>query len=287
LEQRWLLAEESISDSDRQERLSLAYDKLAELRQARGDRAGALQARERSLVISEALATELPNDLTRQRNLSIGYNAVGDALDEQGDVASALSAYRKGLAIREGLVAAYPDKPNLRRDLNISYDRVGRALRDQGKLAEALPFLRQSLAGAQALAAEDETNAQYRDDLAYSIGGLSGLAYHYVLVNAYDDALKMADEAIALDPNQIWFHTNRAHALMMLGREDEARTLYLKYRGATDARPGSSWNELVITDFAEMRAAGIDHPLMREVESALEQTHEPAPDAAQANQTAQ
>jgi len=43
----------------------------------------------------------------------------------------------------------------------------------------------------------------------------------------------------------------------------------------------------VITDFAEMRAAGIDHPLMREVESVLEQTHEPVPDAAQAKQTAQ
>jgi len=54
----------------------------------------------------------------------------------------------------------------------------------------------------------------------------------------------MADEAIALDPNQIWFHTNRAHALMMLGREDEAGRSISNIAARplrVPVRPGTSW----------------------------------------------
>ena len=45
------------------------------------------------------------------------------------------------------------------------------------------------------------------------------------------EALEAADQAISLAPDKIWLDTTRAYALMFLDRVDEARALYLKYRG--------------------------------------------------------
>jgi hypothetical protein len=53
---------------------------------------------------------------------------------------------------------------------------------------------------------------------------------------------------------------------MFLGRINDARTLYLKYRGATNVVDGKSWEASVLADFAEFRKAGLANPLMREIE---------------------
>jgi tetratricopeptide (TPR) repeat protein len=172
------------------------------------------------------------------------------------------------------------------RDLYLAQNRISRELRRQERYDEAFAASLEEFAVLDALQEKGRDNPQWREDLDRSVAGLGSLSYEFLLAQHFAKALEAADGAIAHDPDILWFHTNRAHALMMLGREDEARTLYLKYRGVNDAHSGSSWNDLVVADFAEMREAGIDHPLMREVESVLKQTHEPVPDAAQAKQTA-
>jgi hypothetical protein len=53
---------------------------------------------------------------------------------------------------------------------------------------------------------------------------------------------------------------------MFLGRVDEARTLYLRYRGEKNVQDGKPWEILVVEDFAELRKAGLTHPLMDEIE---------------------
>ena len=60
-------------------------------------------------------------------------------------------------------------------------------------------------------------------------------------------------------------YTNRAHALMFLGRIDEARALYLKYRGKQDVQPGKSWEIVILEDFAELQKAGLTSSLMEEI----------------------
>ena len=63
------------------------------------------------------------------------------------------------------------------------------------------------------------------------------------------------------------FYSNRAHALMFLGRLNEARTLYLQYRGQTFAQQsGSSWETVILDDFAQLRKAGLTSPLMDEIQ---------------------
>jgi hypothetical protein len=56
---------------------------------------------------------------------------------------------------------------------------------------------------------------------------------------------------------------------MLVGRVDEARTIYLRYRGARNVSGERSWETSVLEDFAEMRKAGIAHPLMDEIEGKL------------------
>ena len=64
----------------------------------------------------------------------------------------------------------------------------------------------------------------------------------------------------------IWLSTNRAHALMFLGRTEEARSVYERYRGEKNVQGDKSWETVVLEDFAEIRKAGLTNPLMDEID---------------------
>jgi hypothetical protein len=55
---------------------------------------------------------------------------------------------------------------------------------------------------------------------------------------------------------------------MFLGRVDEARALYLRYRGQrAHENDDEVWEAVIVDDFVEIRKAGLSHPLMDEIES--------------------
>jgi hypothetical protein len=135
----------------------------------------------------------------------------------------------------------------------------------QGKLDEALKSYRDSLDIAERLAASDRSNTEWQKDLQYSTGRIGGLAYRFVLARNFARALEASDLVISLSPDEIWLHTNRAHALMFRGRVEEARALYLRYRGGK-MQNGRPWETVVLEAFGEMRKAGLTHPLMDEIE---------------------
>ena len=110
----------------------------------------------------------------------------------------------------------------------------------------------------------DGGNAQ--DGLRSAAEGIGSLAYHLVLAREFTQALEAADQAISLAPEEVWIYTNRAHALMFLGRVEEARGLYERYRGQ-NARPETPWTAVILKDFAELRQIGLSHPLMEEIEA--------------------
>jgi hypothetical protein len=57
---------------------------------------------------------------------------------------------------------------------------------------------------------------------------------------------------------------------MFTGNPDEAREIYLKYRGQNSAPGGKPWDTLIVNDFIEMRKAGLVHPLMDLIETLFE-----------------
>ena len=95
-------------------------------------------------------------------------------------------------------------------------------------------------------------------------GACVGLSWHALFVKKFADAASFADRAVQLDPPEVIALINKAHALMFLGRTDEARALYLAHRGEKidDKR---TWEDGVTGDFAELRKAGLSDPLIDEV----------------------
>jgi tetratricopeptide (TPR) repeat protein len=118
------------------------------------------------------------------------------------------------------------------------------------------------LAIAERLAAADRSNTLWQKDLQLSISRIGGIAANFILARNFAQALEAADQATSLAPDKIWLYSNRAHALMFLNRVDEARALYLKYRGTKNVEGDKSWEALILEDFAELRKAGLSHPLI-------------------------
>jgi len=182
-----------------------------------------------------------------------------------GKPEEAISAYRECLAIRRALLAKEPDNPRWQSDLGSITGRLASALRESGKLSEALESVRESRAIFERLAMTDPNNAQWRGDLQAASARTGNLAYAFVKAGDFAAALKVADEAISFAPSMIWLYGHRAHALMFLGRVDEARALYLRYRG-DKAMGNTSWEAFVLGYFADLREGGLTHPLMDEIE---------------------
>ena len=234
---------------------------------AQDDLAGALKSYGDSLAIMQRLAQSDPGNAGWQRDLSTVYENVGDVQMAQGDLVGALKSYRDSLAIRERLAQSDPGNAGWQRDLSTADENVGKVQMAQGDLVGALKSYRDSLGIRERLVALDPASKQWHDDLGNTVGGIGGLAFKLVLAHDMTNALAAADQSISLAPDQIWLYTNRAHALMFLGRTDEARALYLKYRGQKDASSDAKpWEAIVLGDFAEFRNAGLTNPLMDEIE---------------------
>src|SRR5689334_15143293 len=109
------------------------------------------------------------------------------------------------------------------------------------KRAEALSDFQKSLAIIQQLVDGDKGNAQWQGDLRSLVNKIGSLAYGLVFSRNFPTALAAADQAIALAPDKAWLHGNRAYVLMFLGRVDEARAIYLKFRGTPNVQGDKSW----------------------------------------------
>jgi tetratricopeptide (TPR) repeat protein len=103
-----------------------------------------------------------------------------------------------------------------------------------------------------------------------SAEALGELAWYALHARKFDEALAAADRAASLAPDQIWLATNRAHALLFLGRIDEARALYLGHKGQR-LFPDSDkpWEDVIAEDFETLRKAGLDHAAFGEIVAAL------------------
>jgi tetratricopeptide (TPR) repeat protein len=262
------LAKSDPGNASWQRDLSVSYDRVGDVLKAQGDLAGAFTSYRDGVAMRDRLAKSDPGNASWQRDLSVSYEKVGDALKAQGDLAGAMNFYRDSLAIRDRLAKSDPSNTLWERDLAISYDNVGDVQIMQGDLVGALTSYRDGLAIRQALVAKGDSNVQSQKDLRFSIGRIGDLAFTFILARDFGNALQCADQAIALAPDEVWLYANRAHALMFLGREDEARALHLRYRGEKNVL-GKPWSTVILDDFAEMRKAGLMNPLMDEITKCL------------------
>ena len=97
---------------------------------------------------------------------------------------------------------------------------------------------------------------------------LANHSWYALFVRQYAEVLTAADRSLKLKPKDLVPEGNRAHALMFLERTKEAKAIYLAHRGEK-LGDGRNWNDVVKEDFGELRKAGLTHPLMAEIETAL------------------
>jgi tetratricopeptide (TPR) repeat protein len=190
---------------------------------------------------------------------------MGLALQNQSNQADALKSFQAALEIMQRVSQSNPADMDAQRRVSVLNSMIGDVLKADGKLDDALASYRESLALMEKLTKADPENEGWKGDLQFSVSKVGGLAFNFELAGNFATALQVADEAIAHAPDQIWLYTNKAHALMFLGRTDEARELYRKYRG-TQLQKDKPWEAAVLEDFAAFRKAQLSNPLMDEIE---------------------
>jgi len=99
---------------------------------------------------------------------------------------------------------------------------------------------------------------------------LNGVIWFAIFAKDYTKALSVADRAHTLFPDNLGIETNRAHALMFIGRDEEAKTLYLAHKKEpVSGEINKLWEQVIADDFAAFRKAGLTHPMMADIEKEL------------------
>jgi len=103
---------------------------------------------------------------------------------------------------------------------------------------------------------------------------LNQTVWYALFAKEFTKALTVADHAHALFPDNVMIESNRVHALMFLGRDKEAKALYLAHKGKRIPDVNNKlWEQAIADDFAAFRKAGLTHPRMADIEKELGISH--------------
>ena len=129
--------------------------------------------------------------------------------------------------VREGRCQGQRGRQGSSRELPIS-EAAG-----AGRYAEALQL-------QEALAAKVEAEEMKREGKPgkQTAELLNHVAWYALFAREFTKALTVADRAHALFPDDLAIETNRAHALMFMEREEEAKALYLAHKGKPISEQG-------------------------------------------------
>ena len=253
-------------DADAQWHLVVVLDEPAEIL---GD---PVPAYGRALGLIEAL--DHKGQLSASGKATFGYlsGQLGASLAKADDDRGAIAVYDKSIAFDQSLVARDPWDVAFRRDLAFSFRKLAFAKVSLNDDAGALAAFQDTMATTCAIARQTKDPS---DQLAFT-KAMGFTCYSYLREQRWGLALALADKAVEIAPDELWIQANRADALMMLGRTDEARTIYLAYRGKI-AQDQTLLEPAVEDDFKMLRKLGATSPLMAEIEADFAK---PAPVAA-------
>ena len=87
------------------------------------------------------------------------------------------------------------------------------------------------------------------------------LAWSQLRAKDFVGALDSAETALKLKPSSLPAAADRAHALLLLGRTDEAREAYKKHIGeSVNETTGETWEQAIPQDFDKLEADGLHDP---------------------------
>ncbi len=215
---------------------------------------------------------------------SATHNRLGTALFNQKNFDRAIAEFKKAIELDpnnsdayynlglafvnqenfDGAIAEFKKAIELDPNNSDAHGNLGVALFNQKNIDGAIAEFKKAIE-------LDPNNSNAHDNLGAAAGNLGNLAYQSLLIKEFEKSLDASDRAIAAAPSLVWLYSNRAHALMFLGRLDEARKLYQDHRGE-EAQGKKMWEDVIRDDFDEMRRRGLTNPLMDEIEQKFAKT---------------
>ena len=144
--------------------------------------------------------------------------------------------------------------------------KMGEKIKEEFKAGHYDEAFKLSQKNVAAREAEETKITGKAGDLTAS--ALANHSWYALFARQYAEVVTAADRSLKLKPKDLVPEGNRAHALMMTGRTGEAKAIYLAHRGEK-LSDGRNWNDVTKEDFAQLRKAGLTHPLMADIETAL------------------
>jgi tetratricopeptide (TPR) repeat protein len=272
-QQRIAIAEELAgrmpNNTDYQRDISVGENQIGAIYLAQSKFDEALNAFQKSLATRQKLSASDQDNKGWLNDVAASYREIGRVQLVARNLDQSIAAYQQALAIAQKLVAQ--DRNNTQWllgvcDLQLS---IGLVLGLQDKLDDAESRFRESVAVSQAQVKSHPGDPGWQNLHQRGVRLLGRLANEHVLAGNFSKGLAIAEEAIGLAPDQTWLQASRAHALMFLGRTDEARAIYVQHRGQQNVLDRESWETHVLSVFADFRQHGLTHPLMDEIEKEL------------------
>jgi TPR repeat protein len=137
--------------------------------------------------------------------------------------------------------------------------------RATGRYAEALRHGEALVAIVEAV--ETKRDGKPGEQTAWA---LQSVAWSALFAQEFPKALAASVRGSALLSHNLSIEPIRAHVLLFMERGDEAKALYLAHQGQPLSETDNRLWERIITDhFAELRKAGLTHPMMADIEKEL------------------
>jgi CHAT domain-containing protein len=233
---------------------------LADLANAARRPADAIRHYNEAIAIFEEFSAADPSNFEWPRYLIGAHQRAAKAGDQPAIHAEKAIAVVKRLQSQGRLEPWEKDWPA---ELELKLRQIAlEKLANEGKFADALTM---SELRAKQLQLGGTAKGTSESDVAAAFGEVAWLA---LLAKRPAIALAASERAMALAPDRIWLAINYAHALLLLGRRDAAKAVYLRHKGEDDPEQGR-WEAVIGADFAEMREHGIANRHMAEIERAL------------------
>ncbi|MFA6155544.1 caspase family protein [Mesorhizobium sp.] len=217
---------------DHQRDLVVAQNKVADVKMAVGDIAGAIVLYQQALATMKVILEKEPT-FAYLRDYAVCFNRIGDAMRVSGDGPGALANYRSALKLAEFLVEQAPDDDGFRRDLSVSHSKVGLALMLTNALESSLAEYEQSLRITEALAGKMPDEAELQRDISVSLNAIGDLrrltGHNDKAFEPYQRSVEIGRQLVTRDPaNTLW----RRDLELALGKVADARNEAGDFDGA-------------------------------------------------------
>jgi uncharacterized caspase-like protein len=248
-------------------------DQIAGVFAAQGDLAKAIGMYGECLATRERFAKANPGNAAWQHDPVISYRHLIPLYLQTGETGKARQLAAAGREILARLTSVSPRETVWKNEF-VVFERLTTDLPAlEAKAAteaafKAGDYRRAAAAQAQAVAAKEKAEAGAKTGAAIS-AELTTLSWYRLFARDFEGALEASERAIAIEPSNIVHATNKAHALMFLGRAKAARALYLQYKGQPVEQGGALWENSILGDFKEFGKRGLKHRQMAEIEAAL------------------